>query len=113
MAEVSKEVIEKAYEAIETAKASGKLKKGTNEATKAIERGTAKLVVVAKDANPPEITMHIPVIAKEKGIPCVIVDSREELGSAAGLNVPTVAVAIVTEGDAKGIIKEIVAQLKE
>ncbi len=113
MAEVSKEVVEKAYEAIETAKASGKLKKGANEATKAIERGTAKLVAVAKDANPPEIAMHIPMIAKEKGIPCIQVDSKEELGSAAGLNVPTVAVAVVSEGDAKALIKEIASQVKE
>jgi large subunit ribosomal protein L7Ae len=113
MAEVSKEVVEKVYEAIETAKASGKLKKGTNEATKAIERGNAKLVAVAKDANPPEITMHIPIIAKEKGVPCVQVDSREELGAAAGLSVSTVAVAIVDEGNAKTLIKEIASQVKE
>jgi large subunit ribosomal protein L7Ae len=113
MAEVSKEVVEKAYEAIETAKASGKLKKGTNEVTKAIERGTAKLVAVAKDVSPPEITMHVPMIAKEKGIPCIQVDSKEELGAAAGLNVPTVAVAVTAEGDAKALIKEIASQVKE
>lgn len=113
MAEVSKEIIEKAFEAIELAKSTGKIKKGTNEVTKAIERGTAKLVAVAKDANPPEITMHIPMIAKEKGIPCVEVGSREELGAAAGLNVPTVAAAIVKEGEAKGVIKEVADSLKE
>jgi large subunit ribosomal protein L7Ae len=113
MAEVSKETVEKAFEAIELAKSTGKIKKGTNEVTKAIERGTAKLVAVAKDVNPPEITMHIPMIAKEKGIPCVEVGSREELGAAAGLNVPTVAAAIVKEGEAKGVIKEVADSLKE
>ena len=112
MAEVSKEIIEKAFEAIEIAKASGKLKKGTNEVTKAIERGTAKLVAVAKDVNPPEITMHIPMIAKEKGIPCVEVSSREELGAAAGITVPTVAVAVTSEGEAKALIKELTESLK-
>ena len=113
MAEVSKEVVDKAYEAIEVAKASGKIRKGTNETTKAIERGTAKLVAVAKDVSPPEITMHIPLIAKEKGVPCITVDSREELGAAAGIGVPTVAIAIVSEGDAKALIKEIADQVKE
>lgn len=113
MAEISKELMEKVYEAIEGAKTSGKLKKGTNEVTKAIERGTAKLVAVAKDVSPPEITMHIPMIAKEKGIPCAQVGSKEELGAAAGLNVPTVAVAIVSEGESKSLIKEIASQLKE
>ncbi len=47
-----KQLAEKAYEAIEVAKNSGKLKRGTNETTKAIEKGIAKLVVVAKDTNP-------------------------------------------------------------
>jgi large subunit ribosomal protein L7Ae len=112
MAEVSKEIVEKAFEAIEIAKASGKVKKGTNEVTKAIERGNAKLVAVASDVNPPEITMHIPLIAKEKGVPCITVGTREELGAAAGLNVPTVAVAVVNEGEAKAVIKEIAESVK-
>ncbi len=112
MAEASKEIIEKALEAIELAKGSGKVKKGTNEVTKAIERGTAKLVAVASDVNPPEITMHIPLIAKEKGIPCIKVGTKEELGAAAGLSVPTVAVAIIAEGNAKAAIKEVAESLK-
>ncbi len=103
----SKEVAERVLEAIEVAKATGKLRKGTNEVTKAIERGQAKLVAVAKDVNPPEIVMHIPLLAKEKGILCVEVPSKEELGAAAGLSVPTGSVAIVQEGDAKELLKEI------
>ncbi|MFH1511356.1 MAG: 50S ribosomal protein L7Ae [Candidatus Woesearchaeota archaeon] len=102
-----KELVEKVYEAIELAKTTGKLKKGTNEVTKVIERGTAKLVAVAKDVSPPEITMHIPLLCKEKEIPCVIVDSKEELGSAAGLGIGTASVAIVQEGEAKALVKEI------
>jgi large subunit ribosomal protein L7Ae len=98
---------DKAYEAIEVAKATGRIKKGGNEVTKALERGEAKMVAVAKDISPPEITMHIPLLAKEKGIVCVEVPSKEELGAAAGLSVSTAAVAIVKEGDAKPIIKEL------
>ena len=107
-----KEIQDKVYEAIETAKATGKIKKGTNEVTKAIERGQAKLVVTAKDASPPEITMHIPLLSEEKGIPHVSVASKEELGAAAGLDVPTVSVAIIEEGNAKAILKELVGKLK-
>lgn len=109
--EFPKEVIEKAYETIEAAKKSGKIKKGINEATKTIERGIAKLVVVAKDVNPKEIIMHIPGLCEEKNIPLVIVPSREELGAAAGLSIPTSAVSIIQEGDAKPIIKDIVSKL--
>lgn len=111
MAELSKELIDKVYEIIEVAKATGKLKKGSNEVTKALERGTAKLVVTAKDVSPPEITMHIPLLAKEKGIPYVQVPSKEELGAAAGIDVGTVAVAVVQEGEAKELLKELKQKL--
>jgi len=97
---------EKAYEAIEVARTTGKIKKGTNEVTKSIERGTAKLVVYAKDVTPPEIVMHIPMICKEKNVLCVEVPSKEELGAAAGLQVATSAVAIVDAGEAKAMLSE-------
>ena len=111
MTEVSKEIIDKVLEAIEVAKATGKIKKGTNEVTKVIERGTAKLVAVAKDASPPEIVMHIPLIAEEKGIVCVTVPSKEELGASAGIAVPTASAAITIEGGSKALIKEIVEKV--
>ena len=98
---------EKAYEAIEVARTTGKIKKGTNEVTKQIERGHAKLVVIAKDVNPPEVTMHLPLLCKEKGIACVEVPSREELGAAAGIQVSTSAVCVTEPGEASSIIKGI------
>lgn len=107
-----KELQEKVYEAIELAKRSGKIKKGTNEVTKAIEKGTAKLVVTAKDVNPQEIVMHLQPLCKEKGIPFAIVSKKDELGIAAGLTVGTSCVAIITEGDAKNVLGKIEAELK-
>ncbi|MBW3019035.1 ribosomal L7Ae/L30e/S12e/Gadd45 family protein [Candidatus Woesearchaeota archaeon] len=101
------DVTEKALEAVEVAKNTGKIKKGVNEATKALERGTAKLVVYAKDVQPAELTMHFAALAKEKDIPCIEVASKEELGTAAGIGVPTTAVAIINEGEAKKLIEEI------
>ncbi|MFH1376469.1 MAG: 50S ribosomal protein L7Ae [Candidatus Woesearchaeota archaeon] len=97
----------KAYEAIELAKKTGKIKKGSNEATKVAERGIAKLVVAAADVSPKEVIMHLEPLCKEKGIPYVEVPSKEELGAAAGLQVSTAAVAIVKEGEAKDLIKEL------
>lgn len=92
------------YEVVEVARNTGKIKKGSNEVTKAIERGAAKLVVVAKDVQPAEVIMHLPLLAKEKGVPCVEVPSKEQLGAAAGLTVPTGAIAIVVEGEAKKLL---------
>jgi len=106
MADVDKN-IDKIYEAVEVAKATGKIRKGTNETTKAIEKGEAKLVVIAKDVSPPEITMHLPLLAEEKEVPCVEVPSKEELGAAAGVDIPTASVAIVVDGEAKNLIKDI------
>jgi len=98
---------DKVYEAIEIAKATGKIKKGSNEATKALERGTAKLVVVAQDVQPKEVVMHLPLLAKEKGVPCVHVPNKEQLGAAAGLPLGTAAVVILDEGEAKTLIKQL------
>ena len=95
MAEITQE---KAYERIELAKKTGKIKKGTNEVTKSVERGVAKLVAVAKDISPQEIIMHLKPLCEEKSIPFVEVDSKEELGAAAGLQVSTSAVAVIQEG---------------
>ncbi len=101
--------MEKAYEAVELAKKSGKISKGANEVTKALEKGKAKLVVYAKDVSPAEIVMHLPILSKEKGIPCVEVPSKQELGAAAGIPLGTTAVAIIEEGDSKDLIKELSA----
>ncbi len=108
--DVSSEMLDKVYEIVEVARATGKLKKGSNEVTKAIERGTAKFVVVAKDVNPPEIVMHIPILCEEKKIPCVQVPSKEELGASAGIGLPTASIAVIIEGEAKDMIKEIVSK---
>ena len=111
--EAPKDLADRVYEAVEVARTTGKIRKGTNETTKVIEKGQAKLVVIAKDVNPPEITMHIPLLAEEKNVPCVQVSSKEELGAAAGLEVGTGSVVIVVEGDAKNIIKEIAEKIKK
>jgi len=89
------------YETIEKARKTGKIEKGTNEVTKAVERGTAKMVVIAKDVEPKEIVQHLPVLCKEKGIPCEEADSKEKLGIAAGINVSCSSIAIIDSGEAK------------
>ena len=110
--EVPKEVQNHVYEAVEKARDTGKIRRGVNETTKAIERGTAKLVVVAGDVEPPELVAHIPLLSEEKKINYVFVDSKKELGMATGISVPTTAVAITEEGNAKDVLKEIEKALK-
>ncbi len=88
------------YSIIEKARKSGKVEKGTNEVTKAIERGVAKLVVYAGDVEPKEIVAHLPVLCKEKGIKCVEADSKQKLGISVGIKVSTSSVAVIEVGDA-------------
>jgi large subunit ribosomal protein L7Ae len=89
------------YELVEKVRKTGKIEKGINEVTKAIERGTAKLVVIAKDVSPVEITQHIPILCKEKGIICEEADSKEKLGIAVGIKVPCSSTAIIETGEAE------------
>ena len=111
--EVSKEDSEKVLDALEAIKDSGSIRKGVNETTKAIERGLAKLVVIAKDVQPEEIVMHIPALCKEKKAPYIFVESKEELGKAVGLEVSTASIAVVEEGRGKKQVEEIVEKIKE
>ena len=95
------------YEIVEKVRKTGKLDKGTNEVTKAVERGVAKLVIIAEDVNPKEIVQHLPVLCKEKKIPIVKVDSKQKLGNAAGINVAAASVAVIDAGEAAGEIAEL------
>lgn len=106
-------IADKALEVIEVAKATGKIKKGCNETTKAIERGVAKLVAYAADTSPKEVVMHLPILCKEKEVPCIEIPTKDELGEAAGLNIGTSAVAVSNEGDAKKLLAEIKEELSK
>jgi large subunit ribosomal protein L7Ae len=89
------------YDIVEKARKSGKIEKGTNEVTKAIERGTASLVVYAADVEPKEIVQHLPVLCKEKGIDCQEADSKQKLGIASGISVGCASVVVIDKGDSK------------
>lgn len=110
--EAPKDLIEKALEALETASTSGKIKKGTNEVTKAVERSNAKLVVIGSDVNPPEIVMHLPMISEEKNTPYIYAP-KAEIGEAVGIHVPSAAACIVEEGDSEDLVEEIVEKVQE
>ena len=101
------------YEIIEVARKTGKIEKGVNETTKAVERGVAKLVVIAEDVSPKEITQHLPALCQEKSIPFAIADSKKKLGVAAGINVGSAAIAIIDAGDSASQIAHLAKGAKE
>lgn len=111
--DVPEGLAEQTYSAVEKARDTGEIRIGTNEATKAIERGNADLVVIASDVDPAEIVMHLPALCKEKDIEYVYVPSREELGLAAGIGVQSAAVAISEAGSSEDDIEEIADKVEE
>lgn len=111
--ETPKEVADKALQAVEMARDTGKIRKGTNEVTKAIDNGTALLVILSEDIDPEEIVMHIPMLCEEKNIPIVYVPTKNDLGNAAGIQRSCASIAIVDAGNAEGTVKEIISKLNK
>lgn len=107
-----KELSDKAYSLAEAARDGGKIKKGTNEVTKTVERGEAAIVIMAVDVEPPEILAHMPALCDEKNVPYVYVPSKAELGKAIGLEKPTASVAIVDAAKGKALCDEIAEAVK-
>jgi large subunit ribosomal protein L7Ae len=111
--EVPDEIQNKALEALEIARDTGKIKKGSNEATKAVERGIAQLVLVGADVEPEEIVMHLPPLCDEKQAPYVIINKQSDIGAASGLDVGSAAAAITKPGKAKDLIDDVVKQITD
>ena len=99
------------YESLRVAVETGKVKRGTNEATKAIERGVSKLIIIAEDVEPPEVVAHLPIICEEQGAAYAFVPSKQELGKALGIEITSAACAILDSGDAQHIIDEVIASI--
>jgi large subunit ribosomal protein L7Ae len=111
--EVTKELADAAYEALQIASKTGNVRKGTNETTKAIERAQAKLVIIAEDVDPPEVVAHLPLLCEERKIPYLFVPNKEKIGTAVGIDVPAASVCIIKEGEAIGLIKEIITRIDQ
>ena len=105
------ELVSPILEALRVAAQTGKVRKGTNEATKAIERGISKLIVIAEDVEPPEVVAHLPLICEEQNAAYAFVPDKQELGKALGIDVTSAAAAILDAGDDQHIIDEVVASM--
>ena len=111
--ETPEELISPILEAIRVATESGKVRKGTNEATKAIERGTSKLIIIAEDVEPPEVVAHLPILCEEQGAAYAFVPSKQELGKALGIDITSAAAAILDSGDAQHIIDQVISSISK
>ncbi len=111
--ETPEDLVNPILEAIRVAIESGKVRKGTNEATKAIERGTSKLIIIAEDVDPPEVVAHLPILCEEQGAAYAFVPSKQELGKALGIDITSAAAAILDSGDAQHIIDQVISSISK
>src|SRR5215210_4883972 len=109
--EIHTDLVSAIYEAVRLAKLSGKIRKGTNETTKAIERGISKLVVIAEDVEPPEVVAHLPILCDERNAPFIFVPSKQQLGASLGIDVGSAAATIVDAGEAQHIVEQVVSSI--
>jgi U4/U6 small nuclear ribonucleoprotein SNU13 len=72
------------------------LRKGANEATKTLNRGISEFIVMAADAEPLEILLHLPLLCEDKNVPYVFVPSKTALGRACGVSRAVIAVSVTT-----------------
>jgi len=109
--EASKDIVNAVYEAVRVAKQSGKVRKGTNETTKAIERGVSKLVVIAADVEPPEVVAHLPILCEERNAAFIFVPSKQQLGASLGIDVGSAAATIIDPGEAQHIVEQVITSI--
>ncbi len=108
-----KDLVNAIYEAVRLAKQSGMVRKGTNETTKAIERGISKLVIIAEDVEPPEVVAHLPILCDERTSKYVFVPSKKDLGNALGIEVGSAAATIIDAGESQQILDQITGSVDE
>uniref|UniRef100_A0A3P8UEK6 NHP2-like protein 1 n=1 Tax=Cynoglossus semilaevis TaxID=244447 RepID=A0A3P8UEK6_CYNSE len=67
--------------------------------TKSLNRGIAEFIVMAADAEPLEIILHLPLLCEDKNVPYVFVRSKQALGRACGVSRPVIATSVtIKEG---------------
>src|SRR5438876_4701442 len=90
--EMPKDLVDKTYQSIELAKESGKVRKGTNEVTKLVERGEAQFVVMAERSEEHTSELQSPVhlvcrllLEKKKAVILDLVVLHGMLGAIGGV----------------------------
>ncbi len=68
---------------------------------------------MAEDVDPPEILAYLPPLCEEKEITYGYVPNKRELGSAAGIEVSSAAVAIADSGGEEDELEAVKAELEE
>ena len=110
--ETPESVEKKLLDLVENSFRSGKIKKGTNEVIKSIERGESKIVVIAEDVTPPEVVYYLPMLCDERKVPYAYVKKRSDLGAKVGI-ASAASISVVDLGKGEEVYKQVVSELAE
>merc|ERR1712150_210424 len=80
--ELSNEILE----IITQSSAIRQLKRGANESTKTLKRENAELIVMAADATPLEIILHLPLLCEDMNVPYIFVACAVTKNSNSSIN---------------------------
>lgn len=87
---------QKIFNLVQQASCYQQLRKGANEATKTLNRGQSEFIIMAGDAKPLEILLHLPLLCEDKNVPYVFVQSKDALGRACGVSRPVIACSVTS-----------------
>jgi len=80
---------------------------GLQEVTRAIEKKTAKLVVVANNVDPIELVLWVPTLCRAQKIPYAIVKDKARLGDAIGQKTATVVAIEDVKPEDEAVLKNL------
>lgn len=80
-------------------------------ATKTLNRGIAEMIIMAADAEPLEILLHLPLLCEDKNVPYVFVPNKQALGRSCGVSRPVIACSVTTNEGSQ--LKNQIQQLKD
>lgn len=95
---------------VENSYRNGKIRKGTNEVIKSIERGESKIVVISEDVNPPEVVYYLPMLCDERKVPYGYIKNRADLGKRVGIS-SAASLSIVDFGKNDELFKKITEEI--
>lgn len=81
---------------LERLKAARQKTVGTKQTLKAVEKGQAKLVFIARDADP-QVVNPLMKLCEQKAVPIFTVESMQILGLACNIKVGSASAGIVNE----------------
>lgn len=87
------------------------LARGVKEVSKTVVADKAAVVILAADTAPVDVLSHLPVLCERHNCKYIWIESRSELGKAAGLPRSTGVVCVKKDAEANRVTEELFAKV--